>query len=78
MSLGVSGKSELMDYFTPGVDLDTYSSMEELSEKCGFYLEHDSIRREIAQNGLDKVTKDHNYLVRLTQMFEIAFTKEDL
>ena len=68
---------ELMDYFTPGVDLDTYSSMEELSEKCAFYLEHESIRREIAQNGLDKVTKDHNYLVRLTQMFEIAFTKED-
>lgn len=46
---------ELTDYFTIGVDLETYSSMDELVDKCTYYLAHDEERKQIAKNGYEKV-----------------------
>lgn len=46
---------ELTDYFTIGVDLEAYSSMDELVDKCAYYLAHDEERKQIAKNGYDKL-----------------------
>lgn len=46
---------ELTDYFTIGVDLEAYSSMDELVDKCAYYLAHDEERKQIVKNGYDKV-----------------------
>ena len=46
---------ELTDYFTIGVDLEAYFSMDELVDKCAYYLAHDEKRKQIAKNGYDKV-----------------------
>ena len=59
---------ELEDYFTPGQDLDTFSCIEELEEKCVFYLSHENIRSGIARNGYRKVCKKHTYIKRIEQM----------
>lgn len=45
---------ELTDYFTIGIDLEA-SSMDELVDKCAYYLAHDEKRKQIAKNGYDKV-----------------------
>ena len=59
---------ELTDYFTPGEDLEIFSSIEELQEKCAFYLAHEDIRIRIAQKGYEKVCEKHTYQKRFEQM----------
>ena len=61
-------QSELSDYFEIGTDLEAYSSMEELVDKCAYYLEHENIRKQIARNGYEKVCANHTYIHRLKEM----------
>ena len=61
-------QSELLDFFNIGTDLEAYSSMEELVEKCAYYLEHEDIRKQIAENGYEKVCTNHTYIHRLKEM----------
>lgn len=61
-------QSELTEYFDIGVDLEAYSSMEELVEKCAYYLDHEDERRQIARNGYEKVCAGHTYIHRLKEM----------
>lgn len=61
-------QTELTDYFEIGRDLEAYSSMEELIDKCAFYLEHDDIRQEIARSGYEKIKKHHTYPHRIAEM----------
>ena len=61
-------QTELTDYFEIGKDLEAYSSIEELVDKCAFYLEHDNIREEIALNGYAKMKQYHTYPHRIAEM----------
>lgn len=61
-------QAELPEYFDIGVDLEAYSSMEELVDKCAYYLEHEDERRQIARNGYEKVCANHTYIHRLREM----------
>lgn len=61
-------QTELPEYFDIGVDLEAYSSMEELVDKCAYYLEHEDERKQIARNGYEKVCADHTYIHRLKEM----------
>lgn len=66
-------QAELPEHFNIGEDLEAYTSLDDLTGKCEYYLLHDKERREIAHNGFEKVKKYHTYDIRLTQMLEIAF-----
>ena len=70
-------QNELLEYFTPGEEMDVYGSMDELVEKCAYYLEHPNRCREIAHNGYEAVQKHFNYPLQLTRMFELAFGKKE-
>lgn len=61
---------ELTDYFTIGVDLEAYSSMDELVDKCAYYLAHDEERKQIAKNGYEKMSADHTYPHRIREMLK--------
>lgn len=63
---------ELTEHFEIGTDLETYSSMDELIDKCNYYLTHEETRKQIAQTGYLKVQKCHNYTKRLMDMIRIA------
>ncbi|MCM1089502.1 MAG: glycosyltransferase [Butyrivibrio sp.] len=63
-------QEELPEYFDIGVDLEAYSGMEELVDKCAYYLEHDDERRRVALNGYQKVCAHHTYTHRLKEMIE--------
>lgn len=65
-------QAELAEFFEPGTDLETYSSMEELHDKCAYYLSHDDERIKIARCGYEKVVSCHSYDKRLLQMMDIA------
>lgn len=66
-------QNELSELFVAGEDFDFYTSMDEAVEKTHYYLEHDSIRCEIANNALKKVSELYNYPRRLDEMLKIAF-----
>ena len=66
-------QSELTDYFTPGADLECYTSEDDLLAKTEYYLTHEKDRKEIAHNGYEAVKKYHNYPERLLQMISLAY-----
>lgn len=63
---------ELTDYFEIGVDLEAYSSIEELVDKCAYYLEHEDERARIAQRGHEKAVASHGYFHRMKKMLEVV------
>lgn len=63
-------QTELAEHFEDGVDVIMYSSMDDAIEKAFFYLQNDSIRKQIALNGYQKVKESFNYPKQLTTLFE--------
>ena len=61
-------QAELAELFEIGVDLEAYSSLEELVDKCSYYLTHEDERRQIALNGYRKVKEYHGYVNRMVEM----------
>lgn len=64
-------QAEIPEYFEIGKDLDCYESLDELKEKCAYYLTHDDIRAEIADHGYRKVKQMHTYRHRFAMMMEL-------
>ena len=56
-----SYQPELAECFVPDEEVVLYDSYEDAVEKAAFYLEHDDIREQIAQNGYNKVRSDFSY-----------------
>ena len=63
---------ELTEYFEDGKDLILYESIDDAFAKADFYLKHEELRREIAQNGYRRVCQAFSYPDRIRQMFETA------
>lgn len=61
-------QTEIPELFEIGVDLEAYSSLEELVDKCSYYLTHEDERRQIALNGYRKVKEYHGYVNRMVEM----------
>lgn len=66
-------QSELTNYFSPGEDLEYYTSEDDLLQKIDYYLTHEKDRKEIAANGLATIKKYHSYPERLLQMISLAY-----
>lgn len=64
---------ELFEYFTPGVELETFASCDELIDKCAYYLTHDSERQSIARAGYEKVKAMHTYDHRIADMIRTVY-----
>jgi len=63
----------LNDIFTPGEDLEIYTGDDDLLQKIDYYLCHPNDRKEIAQNGYNKVKQYHNYPQRILSMLALAY-----
>lgn len=63
-------QSELPDFFEIGTDIEAYSSMDELIDKCQYYLTHEDERVAIARNGYKKVQESHRYIHRISAMLK--------
>lgn len=75
--MGVGGfvltdyRSDIDKHLVIGKHLDAYETPEEACEKARFYLEHDDIRREIADNGYGEVCRKHTILNRIATMISL-------
>ncbi|MCR5271972.1 MAG: DUF3880 domain-containing protein [Lachnospiraceae bacterium] len=67
-------QQEMFDIFTPGEDFDFFTTDDEMTEKCLFYLEHQNIAREMAENAYNKVKTMHSYQVRMEEILKLSFS----
>lgn len=63
---------ELAEYFKVGEECEVYENLEDLLLKAKFYLEHDELRRRIAQAGLERVKRDFTFEERLGKMLRLV------
>jgi spore maturation protein CgeB len=66
-------RGDLLDHYTPGLQLDTYASAAELRERLEHYLHREEERRLLALRGLRRTLRDHTYSRRLKQLLDIIF-----
>ena len=66
-------REEIAAYYTPGAEIETYASAEELVEKLDYYLSHEEERRAIAQRALLRTMREHTYAHRLSAMLAMLF-----
>lgn len=67
-------QEEINDMFVIGQDLEAYSSLEELIDKCAYYLTHEDERAAIARNGYEKVKAAHTHIHRLQKMLRTVIS----
>lgn len=64
-------QSEIPEIFEVGKDLEVYTSLDELYEKCAYYLQHEEERAAIAKNGYEKVKQYHTCKARMEMMIKM-------
>lgn len=69
----VDARSDIARFYTPGIEIETFSSQEELLGKIDFYLNHEKERREIVIRALDRTLKEHTYTHRLNELLTVIF-----
>jgi spore maturation protein CgeB len=70
-------RQDLDSFFTPGREIETYTSPEDLAGKIAYYLEHVEERQRIARGGLYR-SKAYTYRNRLQQMLITIFPELSL
>ncbi|SDN59066.1 spore maturation protein CgeB [Paenibacillus sp. yr247] len=65
-------RQELTNMYSPGQELDTFRSPQELIEKIEYYLSHEEERQRIAIKGLSRTLREHTYRSRLQTLLSIT------
>ncbi|MCR5596233.1 MAG: glycosyltransferase [Lachnospiraceae bacterium] len=60
---------DMQMFFEEGTDYVSFESLPDLLDKCGYYLKHEDERKEIAQNGLKRITEAHTFDHRIREIF---------
>ncbi|WP_338552275.1 glycosyltransferase [Paenibacillus sp. KS-LC4] len=66
-------REDIASFYTPGVEIVTYESPQEMVEKLDYYLNHENERKEIAIRGMHRTLSEHTYAHRLHAMLSILF-----
>lgn len=66
-------QEELEDMFVIGEDLECYDGLDELIDKCRYYLSHEEERSAIARRGCEKVCAAHTHIHRMNEMLKRVF-----
>lgn len=59
---------EVLEYFTPGVEIETFSSAAELADKTAYYLAHPEQRERIARAGHERSRRLPTYEQRMGEL----------
>lgn len=61
-------QTELAEYFVPNEECVLYENIEDMYEKCTFYLKHNTERQKIADAGYKKVKSEFTFKTRLSKL----------
>ena len=64
-------QADFYDGFLPEEDFVFYESEEDCLEKIGYYLSHETERRQIADNALGKMKESHTFTHRVRQIISV-------
>lgn len=64
-------QADFDDCYTNGEDYVSYESPEDMCCKIDYYLTHEKERREIAENGFRKTSRNHTYKVRVSEILHL-------
>jgi hypothetical protein len=64
-------KSNLGDFFEPGIEVVTYTSGDDLSDKIAHYLEQEDERAAIAAAGQRRTLTEHTYRHRMVELADL-------
>lgn len=70
-----SFQPELAELFENEREMVMYDSLADAVEKASFYLKHDDLRDEIAQNGKQKIMNEYSLSDRWDQIMNISFNQ---
>lgn len=62
-------QEDLAEEFTEGKEIVMYRSLEDMVEKTRYYLNHEEERLQIARTGYEKVLREYNYNLKLSEIF---------
>lgn len=65
-------QEELLELFQDEEEVVVYEGVEDAVDKIAFYLQHEDIRRKIAENGKVKTLSEHSLQGRMKEMFRVA------
>ena len=68
----VTSRPVLREHFLPGIEVETFESIEELIEKIRHYLRHPDSAASIAERGQKRAHATHTYELRLQEIFRVA------
>jgi spore maturation protein CgeB len=60
--------NDLLNFFTPGVEIETFKSPKELRDKVEYYLSHPEEREKIAKKGYERSLKLPTYIDRAKEI----------
>ncbi len=63
---------DLDEHFTDGYNIAIYNCLDEAYEKCAFYLEHEDIRKKIADRGYETVKNYYTYEHAIERILKIS------
>jgi spore maturation protein CgeB len=67
-------RSLMNEIFTPGKDIITFDSTEDLKSKIDYYSNHPEERKQIAEAGRKLVVENHTYQHRYKEMLSIIYS----
>ncbi|MDR6883172.1 glycosyltransferase [Bacillus sp. 3255] len=67
------GRANLGSMYTPGQEIATYDSPQDLMAKIDYYLQHEEERSQMAWRGLERTMREHTYRNRLVHMLDLIF-----
>ncbi|MCL6456622.1 MAG: glycosyltransferase [Gorillibacterium sp.] len=66
-------RDDLDTFYTPGLDIETYQSPTELSQKIEYFLGHEEERQRLACGAMKRTLKDYTYRNRLERLLLTVF-----
>lgn len=66
---------ELLEYYEPQVTIDTFNNKQEFINKIYYYLEHDNIRENIAENSYVITMQKHTWNIKFEKIFKFGMNK---
>lgn len=66
-------RSDLLQYYRPGYDIETFQDVKELQDKIDYYLKHEKERQAIAWRCLRTTRQYHTFTNRIERLLAAAF-----
>lgn len=66
-------QADFLDFFTPDEDFVYYSDTDDLLNKIDYYLSHEKERNAIAENGHEKVKRNHSFEKCFSKILQTVF-----